>query len=224
MTTVRPAWSIRSCPVSPARSRHHCCRSFIASTAAAVTQRWRRVGHQARWYHHVEATDVSSNAFCCWARSSSVSQRTSPDAEMPKSPAERPPIGTWSATRDAHIVARGAPSRLAVASACRLATPTPSTSTAAGFTVPGRRRQHRKEPGRFREAASSTAYTQTRWFATTARPSPAPAQMRDGLEREQSTPDLGQRRSSCQHYGALESRSVPAHRATGRPLPPSARS
>ena len=102
LTTVCPgSVSSQLPPVSPARSTTT-LPGFIASTAAAVTSRGAgRPGTSAVVITTSNPLIASSSAFCCWARSSSVSSRAyppSPAASMPTSSHCAPTERTWSAT------------------------------------------------------------------------------------------------------------------------------
>ena len=89
LTTVCPgSVSSQLPPVSPARSTTT-LPGFMPSTAAAVTSRGAgRPGTSAVVITTSKPVIASSSAFCCWARSSSVSSRAyppSPAASMPTS-------------------------------------------------------------------------------------------------------------------------------------------
>ncbi len=103
-TTCPGSVSSQLPPVSPARSTTT-LPGFIASTAAAVTSLGAgRPGTSAVVITTSNPLIASSSAFCCWARSSSVSSRAYPpspaavDIFATESNHCAPTERTWSAT------------------------------------------------------------------------------------------------------------------------------
>ena len=149
----RRARSARSCRRSPRRGRRSPSPARIARTASAGDELRRgAAGNRRGRDHRVERRDPRLQAPPAAPPAARASARArsrlpSPRRCTPTSRNVAPSDSTCSRTAGRTSKPETtAPSRRAVAIACRPATPAPSTSTFAGGIVPGSGHQHRQEP------------------------------------------------------------------------------